>query len=212
MTLPIQGLYVITDSQLIDEAHFLQTVEAALCGGAKVVQYRDKTDNQSKRVAQATGLKKICQQYAVPLIINDDIDLAQQVHADGVHLGKYDSSLLQARKQLGQQAIIGISCYNQLALAQQAVANGADYVAFGRFFNSVTKPEAIPASIDVLVQARQQLSCPIVAIGGITPENGLALLQAGANSLAVINGVFAESTLTTVQMAANRYFQLTHTI
>ncbi|WP_353569839.1 thiamine phosphate synthase [Candidatus Albibeggiatoa sp. nov. BB20] len=209
MTLPIQGLYVITDSQLIPEQHFLSMVEAALRGGSKVVQYRDKTNDPQKRLNQATALKTLCHQYAVPLIINDDIDLAQQIQADGVHLGKQDASLSKAREQLGKHAIIGISCYNQLALAQQAVDNDADYIAFGRFFNSVTKPEAIPASIDLLHQARQQFSCPIVAIGGITPENGRQLLDAGANSLAVINGVFSESTPQAVQAAANRYFQLT---
>ncbi|MCV6636227.1 thiamine phosphate synthase [Candidatus Albibeggiatoa sp. nov. NOAA] len=209
MTLPIQGLYVITDSQLINENNFIQIVEAALLGGAKVVQYREKSDDQQKKLTQATALKALCHQYTVPLIINDDVDLAQQVQADGVHLGKQDADLSKARAQLSAQAIIGISCYNQLNLAKQAIDNGADYVAFGRFFPSKTKPNAVPASVDLLRQARQQLTCPIVAIGGITPENGRQLLQSGADSLAVINGVFAESSPQAVQTAAHRYFQLT---
>jgi thiamine-phosphate pyrophosphorylase len=205
----IQGLYIITDNQLINKTQFIQTVEAALQGGAKVVQYRDKSDNQQQRLTQATELKALCHQYAVPLIINDDITLAQQIQADGVHLGKHDMNIVKAKQQLGKQFIIGVSCYNQLSLAQQAIAQGADYIAFGSFFPSTIKPQAVPASIELLHQARQQFSCPIVAIGGITPENGRQLLQAGADSLAVISGVFGESSPQAVHDAANRYFQLT---
>ena len=209
MPLPIQGLYAITDSQLIAESDFIQIVEAALQGGVKVLQYRDKTHDQTKRIVQASALKTLCHQYAVPFIINDDIALARQIQADGVHLGKQDVTLQEARNQLGTEAIIGISCYNQLALAQQAVNNGADYVAFGRFFPSQTKPHAVPAPIDLLSQAHQQLSCPIVAIGGITPDNGRQLLQAGADSLAVIHGLFSVATPQAVYEAASRYAHIT---
>jgi len=206
---PIQGLYAITDSQLIAEPDFIPIVEAALQGGVKVLQYRDKTHDQTKRLAQASALKTLCHHYGVPLIINDDIALAQQIQADGVHLGRQDIRLHEARNQLGANAIIGISCYNQLPLAQQAVNNGADYIAFGRFFPSQTKPDAVSAPIDLLSQAHQQLSCPIVAIGGITPENGRQLLQAGADSLAVIHGLFNVVTPQAVYAAARRYVQFT---
>ncbi len=204
----IQGLYVITDSQLIPEQQFAQFVEAALLGGAKVVQYRDKTDNQQRRLEQATALKILCHQHAVPLIINDDVELALQIEADGVHLGQHDTNLSQAREQLGNQAIIGVSCYNQLGLAQQAIDNGANYIAFGRFFSSTIKPNAVSASLALLRQAHQQFSCPIVAIGGITADNGSQLLLAGADSLAVISGVFAHPTPQAVQTATNGYSQL----
>jgi thiamine-phosphate pyrophosphorylase len=127
----------------------------------------------------------------VTLIINDDVELAGNCGAHGVHLGKDDADLRSARSLLGSGAIIGVSCYNDLSLARQAAGLGADYVAFGRFFPSQTKPGAIQASPDLIRQARQELSLPIAAIGGITPDNAGQLIDAGADMLAVVTGIFA---------------------
>ncbi|BAP56639.1 thiamine monophosphate synthase [Thioploca ingrica] len=203
--IPLRGLYAITDSHLIPSFRFVATVEEAIQGGARVVQYRDKSDNKKQRFQQAQALHHLCQQYQIPLIINDDVDLAQQVGAEGVHLGKEDAQLTTVRARLGHDVIIGVSCYNQLALAQDAVAAGATYVAFGRFFQSHTKPNAVVAHLDLLRQARQLLHCPIVAIGGITPDNGKQLITAGADCLAVIQGVFGQPNRSA---AAQRYAQL----
>ena len=188
----MRGLYAITDSHLIPIDSFIETVEKTLQSGVAILQYRDKILSPKDRLQQATALKTLCNKYHVPLIINDDISLAKQVQADGVHLGHDDASLLQARKELGSQAIIGISCYNSLESAIQAERSGASYVAFGAFFSSTTKPEAKQADIQLLRQARQTISIPITAIGGITPENGKQLVDAGADMLAVISGVFGQ--------------------
>jgi thiamine-phosphate pyrophosphorylase len=204
----INGVYIITDDKLLLETEYIAIITASLQAGAKLFQYRAKNLPAPQKYTQAQALKTICQDYNVPFIVNDDLALAQAVEANGLHLGQSDCSLTKARAQLGKQAIIGISCYNRLDLAQQAAALGADYIAFGRFFASVTKPQAVPANIDLLFQAKQQLQLPIVAIGGIKPENGASLLAAGADSLAVINGIFATPTTEAVMAATKRYVQL----
>jgi thiamine-phosphate pyrophosphorylase len=141
----------------------------------------------------------------VLFIVNDDVTLAKETQADGVHLGREDASLVQARAQLGPKVIIGLSCYNELARVETAQAQGADYVAFGRFFPSRTKPRAVPANLDLLREAKKKLRIPVVAIGGITPENGASLIAAGADALAVIEGVFGQAD---VRAAATRYSRL----
>jgi thiamine-phosphate pyrophosphorylase len=153
-----------------------------------VIQYRDKSCVEP--LSRANALLKLCRQQNIPLIINDNIALAAEIGADGVHLGRDDGDIHTARQLLGATAIIGVSCYNDLNLALKAENQGATYVAFGRFFPSESKPLATPASLETLRQANQKLTIPIVAIGGILPENGEALLRAGANLLAVINGIF----------------------
>jgi thiamine-phosphate pyrophosphorylase len=200
-----RGLYAITDNYLIPSQQLVTAVAAAIQGGARIIQYRDKSTDNNQRFQQAQALHHLCQQYQVPLIINDDVALAQQVGAEGIHLGQADIKLTAARALLGNEVIIGISCHNQLALAQAAVAGGATYVAFGRFFPSLTKPNAVAAHLDLLHQARQCLSCPIIAIGGITPANGKQLIAAGADCLAVIQGVFGQPN---INAAAQRYAQL----
>lgn len=202
MSSPIQGLYAITDSTLIPPHCFVYSVEQAIIGGVRIVQYRDKYSDKLHKLEQAQALLKLCRRYDVPLIINDDISLAQHIGADGVHLGRDDRSIVTARKQLGANAIIGASCYNQLDLAEQAVAEGADYIAFGSFFPSRIKPRAVSASLNLLITARNQFDCPIVAIGGITPENAPSLLSAGADALAVIYGIFGQRDLF---LAAKQY-------
>ena len=201
----LQGLYAITDSNLIKTQAFVSTVEQAIIGGAKIIQYRDKTNDKQRRFVQAQALNYMCKKYNIPLLINDDIMLAQQIGADGVHIGKDDSKLKTARTILGDKAIIGVSCYNQLSLAQQAVADGATYVAFGSFFSSSTKPNAITSEVNLLQQARKILNCPLVAIGGITPVNGTELIEVGADCLAVIQGLFGQ---TEVKAEAERYAAL----
>lgn len=183
------GLYAITPDEQ-DTAELLRKVRLALSGGARVIQYRNKAADAALRLEQAIALRMLTRELAVPLIINDDALLAHRVDADGVHLGGEDGGVAVARAVLGGGKLIGVSCYNRLSLAHEAVSLGADYVAFGSFFDSVVKPDAAAAAPDLLRQARTGLSVPLVAIGGITAENGTQLLEAGADALAVISAVF----------------------
>jgi len=189
MKFPSSGLYAVTQTEHKSIATVITEVEAAIRGGAVVVQYRDKKPLDA--VLLAGELVQLCHQYQVPLLINDDIELALRVGADGVHLGKDDGELSHARQRLGEQAIIGVSCYNDVNRAMMAEAQGATYAAFGRFFPSSSKPLAAPAQLSTLQSAKQRLQIPIVAIGGILPENGAALRTAGADLLAVIGGLFS---------------------
>ena len=148
--LHVAGLYAIADTQYLDDARLLPVVGEAIAGGARVIQYRDKSHDVSARVAQAKKIAALCRQHGVLFIVNDDVELAKQTAADGVHLGREDASLAQTRAQLGPQAIIGVSCYNELARAVQAQNEIADYVAFGSFFPSRTKPQAVRAGLELL--------------------------------------------------------------
>ena len=181
-----KGLYAITDGPRPD---LLAAVESALRGGATVLQYRDKTTDGERRHREVEALLAACRRHRVPLIINDDMELAAAAGADGVHLGELDVPLAAARARLGAAAIIGVSCYDRLDRARAAAAAGADYLAFGAFFASTTKPQARHATTDLLREAKP-LGLPLVAIGGITPDNAAPLIAAGADFLAVISGVF----------------------
>ncbi|WP_241085130.1 thiamine phosphate synthase [Candidatus Vondammii sp. HM_W22] len=194
----LRGLYAITDSRLASDSILSQLVELALAGGAKIIQYRDKTDNLKRRCQEAQSLLSLCRAMQVPLIINDDVELAFTIGADGVHLGKEDDDIASARRKLGPEAIIGISCYNQFNKAISARAAGADYIAFGRFHSSTTKPAAVAANPGLLIRARKELNIPVVAIGGITPDNGGPLIAAGADMLAVVHAVFGQPDIRTV--------------
>lgn len=187
----LHGLYVITDPELCKDNLLLQA-EQALRGGAKILQYRNKRASEQQKREEATALQQLCQQYQCLFIINDDVDLAKTVNADGVHIGQSDAALLHARQVLGPDKIIGVSCNNQLEWALTAQQHGADYIAFGRFFASSTKPVAPPAAITLLKEGRARLQIPIVAIGGITQENASELIEAGADMIAVIHGVFGQ--------------------
>ncbi len=189
----LQGLYAITDSQLLPADRLVDAVGHAIAGGATLVQYRDKSSHAPLRRAQAIALQTLCASHEVPLIINDDVELALACGAAGVHLGGEDMPLAEARQRLGPNAIIGISCYNQLARAREAAQAGADYIAFGRFFPSNTKPQASAADLTLLREARRELSLPLCTIGGITHANAPQLLEAGADLLAVIHGVFGQA-------------------
>jgi thiamine-phosphate pyrophosphorylase len=200
----ISGLYAITPEQP-DTARLLQQVRAALAGGATVVQYRSKSQDVALQHEQASELLALCRAFDVPLIVNDSLRLADLSGADGVHLGREDGSVRQARIVLGAEKMIGVSCYNNLERALAAEAEGADYVAFGSFFPSATKPGAVAAPLELLRQAGKVLHVPIVAIGGITPENAPALIEAGAAAVAVISGLFDAPD---IELAARQYSQL----
>ncbi|MCW2269542.1 MULTISPECIES: thiamine phosphate synthase [Pseudomonas] len=189
----LRGLYAITDSQLL-AGKFLPYVEAALDGGVTLLQYRDKSQDEARRLREAEALVELCSRYKTRLIVNDDAELAARLGV-GVHLGQTDGPLTPARTLLGREAIIGSTCHAQLELAEQAAREGASYVAFGRFFNSVTKPGAPAADTALLEQARARLKLPICVIGGITLDNAAPLVAHGADLLAVIHGLFgADST------------------
>jgi thiamine-phosphate pyrophosphorylase len=192
----MRGLYVITSDRFASPEALLNEVERALKGGACIVQYRDKNTSTDGQQKIARKLLLLCRQYNALLIINDNAELALAVEANGVHLGRDDGSIKQARQLIGKDMLIGVSCYDSLQLAIQAVQDGADYVAFGRFYPSLNKPEAVQTSPEILKHARQQLTVPIVAIGGITAQNGAPLIEAGADMLAVIDGVFGQADIT----------------
>lgn len=199
----LRGLYAITDSQLL-AGRFLSHVEAALEGGVCLLQYRDKSDDAARRLREAEGLLKLCERYGTQLLINDDAELAARLGV-GVHLGQTDGPLTPARALLGRQAIIGSTCHASLELATQAANEGASYVAFGRFFNSVTKPGAPAANIELLEQAHAQVKLPIAVIGGITLDNAAPLVAHGADLLAVIHGLFGADSVQEVTRRARAF-------
>ncbi|HVF33882.1 MAG TPA: thiamine phosphate synthase [Candidatus Saccharimonadia bacterium] len=183
-----RGLYLLT-RETRDTAALLATVRAAIDGGAVLVQYRDKSNDAASRSAQARALVALGHATGVPILVNDDVSLARECGAAGVHLGRDDVPFDEARRALGPGALIGVSCYDTLERAQDAARHGASYVAFGSFHASPTKPGAVRA-VPSLLEAARGLPVPIVAIGGITPENGAALVAAGADLLAVSSAVF----------------------
>ena len=200
------GVYAITP-ETADTGRLLAQVEAALAGGVAAVQYRDKSGDIARRHEQASELAALCRRFNVPLIVNDDLRLADLADADGVHLGRDDGSLREARIILGKSKFIGASCYQSLDLARAAQAAGADYVAFGSFFASPTKPAAGRADAALLHAAAQTLAIPIVAIGGITPTNAPALLDAGADSLAVLSALFDAPDIRAAAHDLNQLFE-----
>ena len=204
----LRGLYAITDSKLLADGRLLPYVEAALRGGARLLQYRDKSADESRRLREAEALRELCERHGATLIINDDAELAARLGVS-VHLGQTDGSLAAARALLGRQAIIGATCHGSLQLADQAVAEGADYVAFGRFFQSLTKPGASEASPELLEQARARFAdVPLVAIGGVSLDNAPELIGRGADLLAVINALFAADTPAEVERRARAFAAL----
>lgn len=203
----LRGLYAITDSQLLADGKLLPYVEAALKGGAKLLQYRDKSNDDARRLREAEALRELCERYGAVLIINDDAELAARLDV-GLHLGQSDGSLAAARALLGRNAIIGGTCHAELELAQSAINEGASYIAFGRFFNSNTKPGAPAATIELLNQAKTRFNLPIVAIGGITLETAPQLIAEGASMVAVIHGLFAADSADEVERRARAYSAL----
>ncbi len=182
------GLYLITPDET-DTARLLARVRPLLGEGVTWLQYRNKTAGDALRHEQASALRALCADAGVPLIVNDHVRLAKAVGAAGVHLGEDDGDIAAARALLGAEAIVGVSCYDELARAERAVAARADYVAFGAFFPTRSKQAVRQASPELLTQAAS-LGVPRVAIGGITPDNARSVIDAGADLIAVIGGVF----------------------
>jgi thiamine-phosphate pyrophosphorylase len=197
----LAGLYALTPD-LADTSLLVERVRAALAGGAAAVQYRNKTASPTLRLKQAHALREICSDAGVSLIVNDDVELAAGAGADGVHLGGDDGSLVAARERLGRDAIIGASCYDSMGRAQSAIDAGVDYIAFGSFYASSVKPDAVCAAPDLLSAAKRRWDVPVVAIGGITPANAAPLIAAGADAVAVISALFSAADV----MAAARAF------
>jgi thiamine-phosphate pyrophosphorylase len=185
----IAGLYAITPD-LDDTAALLGKVEAALAGGARLLQYRNKIADPALRLAQARGLARLCRGYHVPLIINDHLDLALEVDAEGLHIGGEDGSVAEARGRLGPDRILGVSCYRKIENALEAARQGATYVAFGGFFPSSVKGGSGGAPLAILGEAKRRPGLPVVAIGGITVDNAPGLIAAGADSVSVITALF----------------------
>lgn len=205
------GLYAITPTQLTSaehEAELLRRTAIILQNGARVLQYRDKTQDTTKRLRQAHALKKLCDEHNAVFIINDDVHLAQACDADGVHLGQSDDCLETARDVLGWEAIIGITCHHRIDLAQMAQDAGASYVAFGAFFPSSTKPEATHAPLNLIGHAREHITLPICAIGGITAHNAPQLINAGApDMLAVVSDVYLHNDVAHQARKFARFFK-----
>jgi thiamine-phosphate pyrophosphorylase len=185
----LRGLYAVTPD-MGDSAGLAAAVCEAIAGGAVAVQYRSKLPDVALRYAQAELLLAKCRDGGVPLIINDDLDLALRIGADGVHLGKDDVAPQVARSHDRQAFVVGVSCYNDLGLAMMAAQSGATYLAFGAAFPSRTKPGAVRAPISLFAQVKRRFSLPIAAIGGITITNAETLLDAGVDLLAVISDLF----------------------
>jgi len=211
MKAAVRGLYAVTPD-IHDTSELEAKVEAALIGGAALVQYRNKTADPKLRRVQAGTLQALCRARGVPLIINDHVDLAASLHADGVHVGKDDTLLSQARARLGPDKLIGASCYDRLESALAAVRAGADYVAFGSFFASTVKPATVRAALPLLTEARQRLGVPIVAIGGITLANAPQVIAAGADAIAVISALFSAPDIRAAAERFNELFKTTQRI
>ena len=184
----IQGLYAITPDKGFD----ITLIENAIKKHkVNILQYRRKNLDIKNKLDEANKLLELCKQYNTLFIINDDINLCEKVGADGVHLGQNDTSINTAREQLGEKAIIGVSCYNQLQLAVEAEEMGANYVAFGALFSSITKPTASECPLSIIKSAKEKIHLPIVGIGGITFENQRLAFQAGCDAVAMLNGLFS---------------------
>ncbi len=201
----VRGLYAVTDGPRGD---LLDVIASALRGGARVVQYRDKTQDAERRRAEAESIIALCRRHDSLFIINDDIDLALAVGADGVHLGENDTDITIARERLGEAAIIGVSCYDSLERAEDFAARGADYLAFGAFFPSRSKQTPRRATAQMLVDSRK-FGLPLVAIGGIDADNAAPLISAGADCIAVISALFGASDVETEARQLSSLFDAT---
>jgi thiamine-phosphate pyrophosphorylase len=193
-----------------DTQRLVELTRAALAGGARVVQYRNKVAPRALLLEQARSLKELCAAHGATFIVNDYVDIALELDADGIHIGKDDPVYAEARKTVGPDKIIGVSCYRSLDNARAAQASGADYVAFGSFFASRVKPGAVRAPLDLLTQAKAQLAVPVVAIGGITPENAPQLGRAGADAIAVISALYDVPDVTAAAQKLIASFETPH--
>ncbi len=202
----VRGLYAVTDETCCGPAGGAR-IAAALAGGARLVQLRCK--DRMPPVETVAALVALGHRFDALVLINDDVDMAQAARADGVHIGRDDVDLATARRRLGAKAVIGVSCYADLTRARDLARQGADYLAFGSFYPSRTKPHAVSADPTLLTRAREY-GKPLVAIGGIRPENGAALIAAGASALAVVDGIFGQNDIERAARAYAQLFEETH--
>lgn len=207
MNMPSKGgLYAITDCKNFTFEKVLEKTENILKVGIAILQYRNKSTDKKLKKVLAREIQILCSKYNTPFIINDDIELTKEINADGVHLGKDDVDINIAREYIGNK-IVGISCYNDLNHAITAENSGANYIAFGSFFPSSTKPDAVKADINLIAEAKEQLTIPVVAIGGITPENAMQLINAKVDHLAVISGLYSANDTTEATLAYKNLFK-----
>lgn len=185
----LAGLYAITPDEPRTDM-LVDKVGQALRGGAAAVQYRNKAAGAALRLEQGRALAALCRAAGAAFIVNDDLALALDLGADGVHLGADDGELAEARRRLGQAGLLGASCYNRIELAEAAARAGADYLAFGSVFSSATKPGAVRAPLALFAEARRSFALPLVAIGGISLQNAAEVFAAGADAIAVISALF----------------------
>lgn len=185
----LAGLYAITPDEPRTDI-LVDKVGQALRGGASALQYRNKSAGRELRLEQGRALAALCRAAGAAFIVNDDFALALELGADGAHLGADDGDLTDARRRLGQDKLLGVSCYDRVELAQAAAQAGADYLAFGSVFSSSTKPGAVRAPLAIFAEARRSFSLPLVAIGGITLQNAPQVFAAGADAVAVISALF----------------------
>ena len=190
----IKGLYAITPDSA-DLNTLIQKTQLAIEGGAFMVQYRSKIQDRDVKMQQCAAILRLCRDYKIPCIVNDDVDMCRILEADGVHLGEKDDNIAEVRRILGEDAIIGSSCYDQLNRAKQAQKEGASYVAFGAMFETSSKPNAPRATLELLREAKSQIQIPIVAIGGITVNNARDVIKTGIDAIAVITSLFEAKTI-----------------
>lgn len=204
----IKGLYIITDA-ILTGSRLTSAVEQCIAGGAHIVQYRQKDTHLPTYLDDAIQLRNITRHSKTIFIVNDDPELAMKIDADGVHIGRSDAEVARARSIIGNDKILGVSCYNDIKLARRAQQHGADYVAFGSFFTSLIKPDAVKAPIQLIRRAKRELTIPVVAIGGINQFNGSLLIDAGVDAVAVISAVFAHND---IQAAARQLTNLFYNV
>lgn len=191
MNYPLKGLYAITDRKLIPRDRFIETIEKAIRGGAKIIQLREKDTPEEEIIRLGKGLLEVTRKYGIPLIINDSPGLAKEIGADGVHLGRNDPGVFESRRLLGVRAILGVSCYGEIERGLGAEREGADYVVFGTPFFTPTKPDRKPTPFEILKEAKRRITrISVFAIGGISRENAQLVLQTGVDGIAVITSVF----------------------
>jgi len=203
----LRGLYAITDTHLIPRDRFVETVEAAVRGGATLVQLREKDTPREEIVRLGRAVLEVTRRYGALLIVNDHPSIAREIGADGVHVGREDPPVAETRALLGPGVIIGASCYGQIERAVAAEQEGADYVAFGTPFPSPTKPgKGTDISLGIFQAAKRRVHVPVFAIGGITLANAQQIIDAGADGIAVVSGVFAAPDVEAAAHALSRLF------
>jgi len=203
----IKGLYAITPDSA-DLNTLIQKTQWAIEGGAFMVQYRSKIQDRDVKIQQCAAILRLCREYEIPCIVNDDVEMCRVLEADGVHLGEKDDSIAEVRHILGEDAIIGSSCYDQLNRAKSAQKEGASYVAFGAMFPTSTKPNAPRATLALLKEAKREIQIPIVAIGGITVNNGHDVIKTGIDAIAVITSLYEAKSIKETAETFVKMFQI----